>query len=56
MMQPWGEGPTLFDLAAKIGSPVAGFFGKDDANPTQEDVRKLDAELTKLGKAHAFNS
>ena len=55
-MLPWGTGPTPFDLTAKISCPVAGFFGKDDANPTQEDVQKLDAELTKHGKPHAFHS
>jgi carboxymethylenebutenolidase len=29
-------------------------FGEIDQNPSQDDMRKLDAELTRLGKPHQF--
>lgn len=55
-MTSWGEGPTPFDLSDRIGCPVLGLFGADDGNPSPEDVSKLDAELTRLGKEHEFHS
>jgi carboxymethylenebutenolidase len=55
-MRPWGEGPSPFELTAQIGCPVLGLFGAEDANPSPEDVAKLDAELTRLGKVHEFHS
>ena len=55
-MVPWGDGPTPFDRTSTIGCPVIGFFGEDDANPTPDDMRKLDAELTRHGKVHEFHS
>jgi len=36
--------------------PILGHFGEDDENPSPEDVRKLDTELTKYNKAHEFFS
>jgi carboxymethylenebutenolidase len=33
-----------------------GHFGEDDKNPSPADMKKLDAELTRLGKAHEFHS
>jgi carboxymethylenebutenolidase len=56
IMRPWGEGPAPFDLTERIQCPVLGLFGADDGNPSQEDVAKLDAELTRLGKQHEFHS
>ncbi|MBI1848376.1 MAG: dienelactone hydrolase family protein [Candidatus Rokubacteria bacterium] len=56
IMKPWGEGPAPFDLSAKIACPVAGFFGAEDANPSPDDVRKIDAELSRLGKPHEFHA
>ncbi len=56
IMAPWGEGPAPFDLTERIACPVLGLFGEDDANPSPADVAKLDAELTRLGKAHEFHS
>ena len=53
---PWGEGPTPFDRTAEIHCPLIGHFGEEDKNPSPEDMRKLDAELTKHGKAHEFHS
>ena len=55
-MMPWGEGPTPFDRTDQIGCPVMGLVGKDDANPNPDDVAKLDAELSRLDKAHEFHS
>jgi carboxymethylenebutenolidase len=56
IMVPWGEGPAPFDLAGGINCPLLGLFGEDDPNPNPEDVAKLDAELTRLGKMHEFHS
>ena len=56
IMQPWGEGPSPFDETAKIGAPILGLFGEDDANPNPADVAKIDAELTRLNKPHEFHS
>ena len=55
-MAAWGDGPSPFDRTANIGCPLIGFFGEDDPNPTPDDMRKLDAELTRHGKAHEFHS
>ena len=55
-MVAWGDGPSPFDRTANIGCPLIGFFGEDDPNPTPDDMRKLDAELTRHGKAHEFHS
>ncbi len=56
IMQPWGEGLAPFDLTERIRSPMLGLFGAEDGNPSPEDVAKLDAELTRLDKAHEFHS
>ena len=56
IMVPWGEGPSPFDGSARIQCPVMGLFGEDDPNPSPADVANLDAELTRLGKAHEFHS
>ncbi|HEY7217601.1 MAG TPA: dienelactone hydrolase family protein [Candidatus Binatia bacterium] len=49
-----GEGPTPFERTVEISCPIQGHFGELDKNPSLEDMRKLDAELTKHGKAHEF--
>ena len=56
IMTPWGDGPAPFAEANKIACPVLGLFGEDDGNPNPADVAKIDAELTRLGKAHEFHS
>jgi carboxymethylenebutenolidase len=56
IMVPWGEGPAPFEFSKDISCPVLGLFGEDDPNPNPADVAKLDAELTRLGKAHEFHS
>jgi carboxymethylenebutenolidase len=55
-MVPFGESPTPFDRTREINCPIQGHFGAEDKNPSPEDMRKLDAELTKFGKAHEFHS
>lgn len=53
---PWGEGEAPFAGTPNISCPVLGLFGAEDRNPNTDDVAKIDAELTRLGKAHEFHS
>jgi carboxymethylenebutenolidase len=53
---PWGDGPSPFDRSKDISCPIMGHFGEDDKNPSPADMKKLDAELTRLGKQHEFYS
>ncbi|MFM2128476.1 MAG: hypothetical protein RL477_22 [Pseudomonadota bacterium] len=56
MFKVWGKGKTPpFELLSGIRGPVIGFFGNEDKNPSPDDVSRIDAELTKLGKAHEFH-
>ncbi|TMQ22030.1 MAG: dienelactone hydrolase family protein [Candidatus Rokuibacteriota bacterium] len=55
-MKPWGDTPTPFDLTREIACPLIGFFGAEDGNPSPDDVKKIDAELTKHGKPHEFHT
>jgi carboxymethylenebutenolidase len=41
-------------LAAQVSCPVQGHFGDLDKNPPPDEMRRLGAELTKLGKPHEF--
>jgi carboxymethylenebutenolidase len=56
ILVPWGDVPAPFDLTEQIECPVLGLFGEDDPNPNPADVAKIDAEMTRLGKAHEFHS
>ena len=56
IMVPWGEGSAPFARTDEIHCPLIGLFGEIDANPSPEDMRTLDAELTRLGKVHEFHS
>lgn len=56
IMTALGGGPSPFERSAAIACPVIGFFGAEDTNPSPEDVRKIDAELSRLGKWHEFHS
>jgi carboxymethylenebutenolidase len=49
VMRALGEGPTVFERLSSIRCPMAGFFGVNDKNPPPEDVRKVEAELRRLG-------
>jgi carboxymethylenebutenolidase len=53
----WGRDiPSPFERTAEIHCPLQGHFGDDDANPSPEDMAKLDAELSRLHKSHEFYS
>ena len=55
LMVTWGAGETPpYEMAANINCPILFHFGEVDENPSQDDMRKFDAELTRLGKAHQF--
>jgi carboxymethylenebutenolidase len=56
IMTAWGEGEAPFDGTERIACPVLGLFGAEDRNPNEADVAKIDAELTRRGKAHQFHS
>lgn len=45
-----------FELSVNINCPMLVHFGEIDQNPSQEDMRKLNAELTRLGQPHQFYS
>ena len=49
-----GEGPTVFERLGGITCPIAGFFGDEDNNPSPDDVRKIEAELKRLGVPCTF--
>ena len=50
----WGDRPAPAELAANVSCPVQGHFGELDKNPPPDEMRRLDAELTKFGKEHEF--
>jgi carboxymethylenebutenolidase len=50
----WGDGPAPSERAAEIRCPIQGHFGELDKNPPADEMRTLDAELTRLGKLHEF--
>ena len=52
----WGDGPTVIDRLGGIACPVLAFFGGKDGNPSPEMMRRLDTELTRLGKEHDFRA
>lgn len=53
----WGRDiPAPFERIVDIQCPVQGHFGADDANPSPEDMAKIDAEMTKWNKSHEFHS
>jgi carboxymethylenebutenolidase len=52
IFKSWGDGPTAFGRTAGICCPIMAHFGDDDTNPSAEDMRKLDAELSRLEKIH----
>jgi carboxymethylenebutenolidase len=52
--QQWGDRPAPATLAAHVSCPIQGHFGELDKNPPPDEMHKLDAELTELGKEHQF--
>jgi carboxymethylenebutenolidase len=55
IMKAWGDGPSPFTQTSAIACPMIGFFGVEDTNPSPDDVKKIDAELTRFGKPHEFH-
>jgi carboxymethylenebutenolidase len=55
-MVPFGEGPSPFERTREISCPIQGHFGKEDQNPSPDDMRKLAAELSRWDKPHEFHS
>ena len=56
MTEPWAGGPSPLAAAAALRCPVLGLFGDDDDDPSPEQVRELDRELTAHGLVHEFHS
>ena len=56
IMKSWGDGPAPLALSENIRCPMIGFFGNDDKNPSPDDVKQIDAELVRHGKAHEFHA
>jgi carboxymethylenebutenolidase len=54
VMTARGDGPTVFERLGTIKCPIAGFFGEEDANPSPDDVRKIEAELARFGISTTF--
>jgi carboxymethylenebutenolidase len=40
------------DLSKGLSCPLLGIFGKEDKRPSQDDMARIEAALTKLGKVH----
>jgi carboxymethylenebutenolidase len=55
LFKSWGGGPSAFAASDRIESPIIGFTGKDDANPSPEDMERVDKELTRLKVEHEFH-
>lgn len=45
---------TPFERTSEINCPIMFHVGEEDQNPSEADMAKLDAELTRLGKPHQF--
>jgi len=51
----WGKDrPAPSELAGNLSCPLQGHFGMLDTSPSPEEMQRLDAELTRLGKSHDF--
>lgn len=46
----------ILDKAPDLSCPLLGLFGAEDRFPSPEQVKELDEELTRLGKAHEFHT
>jgi len=56
MFASWGEGTPPIDRLKEMACPLLGHFGEDDKFPTLDEMRKIDAELTKHDKFHEFHT
>jgi carboxymethylenebutenolidase len=58
IMVPWSEEAQALSPFARtheIRCPLLFHFGAEDTNPSPADMHRLDAELTRHGKAHEFH-
>lgn len=56
ILRSWGEGASPFARTGRIACPVLGLFGKEDTNPSPQDMAAISAEMNRLGKVHEFVS
>ena len=57
IMQPRGAVDTSpFERTAEMSCPLLFHFGGEDGNPSPDDMRTLDAEMTRLEKEHEFHA
>lgn len=57
IMVPWGDDVVApFARSSEIQCPLMFHAGAEDANPSPQDLQKLDAELSCHGKLHEFYS
>lgn len=54
-VNPNTQSTGVIHRAHDMSAPLLGLFGNDDANPDVEQVNRLDAVLTELGKEHEFH-
>lgn len=55
IMVPWGDGVVApFARTAELGCPLMFHFGEEDTNPSLDDLRKLEAELSRYEKEYEF--
>ena len=54
ILSPFGDGPAPIDLSHQIKIPVMGNFGGKDANPSADDVAKIEAKLKEAGATYDF--
>jgi len=55
IMVPWGEGGVApLARTNEMHCPLMFHFGEEDTNPSLEDMRQLDAALTRDHKEHVF--
>lgn len=56
IMKPLGhDGPSPFDLTANIECPILSLSGTEDINSTVEQMKTIQAELTRLKKWNEFH-
>jgi carboxymethylenebutenolidase len=54
ILSPFGDGAAPIDLSNQIKIPVMGNFGAKDANPSPDDVAKIEAKLKEAGVTYDF--
>jgi carboxymethylenebutenolidase len=44
------------DMTEHLTAPLLGLFGEEDANPSPEQVARIESELKRLGKTYEFHT